>query len=56
VLVEPGDVFFLATPPARRAFRLGYASIEPKSIEGGIRLLAEVIAEMQRVTQPMSAR
>ena len=56
VLIEPGDVFFLATPPARRAFRLGYASIERKSIEDGIRLLAGVIAEMQRAMPPRSAR
>ena len=52
VLIEPGDVFFHGAPPPRRAFRLGYASIESKAIEPGIRRLAEVVAELQREATP----
>ena len=52
VLIEPGDVFFHGAPPPRRAFRLGYASIESKAIEPGIRRLAEVVAELQREAAP----
>lgn len=48
VLIEPGDVFFHGAPPPRRAFRLGYASIESKAIEPGIRRLGEVVADLQR--------
>ena len=48
VLIEPGDVFFHGPLPARRAFRLGYASIAAKAIEPGIRLLGEIIVAMQR--------
>ncbi len=48
VLIEPGDVFFHGAPPARRAFRLGYASIDSKAIEPGIRLLGELVETMQR--------
>lgn len=47
VLIEPGDVFFHGAPPARRAFRLGYASIDSKSIDEGIRLLGGLVAQMQ---------
>lgn len=35
------------SPPARRAFRLGYASIDSKSIDEGIRLLGGLVAQMQ---------
>lgn len=46
VLIEPGDVFFHGAPPARRAFRLGYASIEAKAIEPGIRILGGLVEAM----------
>ena len=48
VLIEPGDVFFLAKRPPCGYIRLGYQSITAGSIEPGIRVLAEVLAEMQR--------
>lgn len=47
VLIEPGDVFFLADPPPGSHFRLGYQSIPTPSIEPGLRLLGEVIAQLQ---------
>lgn len=47
VLIEPGDVFFLADPPPGNFFRLGYQSIPAKAIDAGIALLGEVIAQMQ---------
>jgi len=48
VLIEPGDVFFHGAPPARRAFRLGYASIDPKAIEPGIGVLGALVETMRR--------
>jgi GntR family transcriptional regulator / MocR family aminotransferase len=48
VLVEPGDVFFAAGPPARGYLRLGYLSIPAKAIEPGIRELGRVMAGMRR--------
>jgi GntR family transcriptional regulator/MocR family aminotransferase len=51
VLIEPGDVFFHGAPPPRRAFRLGYGSIESKAIEPGIRVLGEVIAGLEQAAR-----
>ena len=52
VLVEPGDVFFLAGTPVGRGFlRLGYQSIAAKSIDAGIRELGRAIAELQRAAR-----
>lgn len=48
VLVEPGDVFFVAQPPPHSCIRLGYQSIPTPSIEAGIRVLASVVAAMQK--------
>ncbi|HMN64445.1 MAG: PLP-dependent aminotransferase family protein [Burkholderiaceae bacterium] len=48
VLIEPGDVFFVAQPPPHSCFRLGYQSIPARSIEAGIRELAGVVAQMQK--------
>jgi GntR family transcriptional regulator/MocR family aminotransferase len=48
VLIEPGDVFFLASPAPAAYVRLGYQSITVDRIAPGIRLLAEVLAELQR--------
>jgi GntR family transcriptional regulator/MocR family aminotransferase len=39
VLIEPGDVFFAATPPAVHA-RLGFAAIATERIEAGVAELA----------------
>jgi len=47
VLIEPGDVFFLAEPAPGGFFRLGYQSIPGKQIEPGIKALAGVIARMK---------
>lgn len=46
VLIEPGDVFFMADPPPGGYFRLGYQSIEAGSIDAGIRQFAAVLDEM----------
>ncbi|MEY4364173.1 MAG: hypothetical protein RLZZ24_1525, partial [Pseudomonadota bacterium] len=51
VLIEPGDVFFHGPLPARRAFRLGYASIESKAIEPGIQILGALIQYMTLTQQ-----
>jgi GntR family transcriptional regulator/MocR family aminotransferase len=48
VLIEPGDVFFVAQPPPHSCFRLGYQSIPARSIEAGIRELAGVVAQLQK--------
>jgi GntR family transcriptional regulator/MocR family aminotransferase len=48
VLIEPGDVFFHAERPPGGYIRLGYQSIGTAAIEPGIRLLAEVLADLQR--------
>ena len=48
VLIEPGDVFFHDASPPGGYIRLGYQSIPAKAIEAGIRILAGVIAELQR--------
>jgi GntR family transcriptional regulator/MocR family aminotransferase len=43
VLIEPGEVFFMADPPPRQHFRMGYSSIAPAAIEPGVKLLAELV-------------
>ncbi len=43
ILIEPGDVHFLAEPPPRNCFRLGFGSIAVDRIEPGIRRLAELV-------------
>jgi GntR family transcriptional regulator / MocR family aminotransferase len=46
VLIEPGDVFFHASPPPAGYFRLGYQSIAASAIDAGIQVLARVIADL----------
>lgn len=48
VLIEPGEVFFMADPPPRQYFRLGYSSIALQAIEPGIQALAEAVRELER--------
>ncbi|MBL8287998.1 MAG: PLP-dependent aminotransferase family protein [Rubrivivax sp.] len=48
VLIEPGDVFFMAEPPPAGHVRLGYQSIAEPAIEPGIRILGAIIARLQR--------
>lgn len=45
VLIEPGDVFFIAPAAPCPFFRLGFSSIRTEAIEPGIRRLARVIVE-----------
>ncbi len=47
VLIEPGDVFFMADPAPAGFARLGFQSIPAKDIEAGIRVLAGVLTGMQ---------
>ncbi len=47
VLIEPGDVFFIADPAPSGYVRLGFQSIPSKDIEPGIRVLADVAAALQ---------
>jgi GntR family transcriptional regulator / MocR family aminotransferase len=49
VLIEPGDVYFMAETPPLNCFRLGLSSIRVDRIEPGIRLLGELM-QMQRKT------
>ncbi len=44
ILIEPGDVHFLAEDGPRNVFRLGFSSIALEHIEPGIRLLGQVLA------------
>lgn len=46
VLIEPGDVHFLAHPASRRYFRLGFSSIPVDRIEPGIRKLTDLIHQL----------
>lgn len=46
VLIEAGEVFFLAAEPPCRYFRLGFTSIAAKDIEAGIARLAEVFERL----------
>ncbi|MDB5731269.1 MAG: h16, partial [Variovorax sp.] len=43
VLIEPGEVFFMAEPAPTRHFRMGYSSITPAAIEPGVKVLAELV-------------
>lgn len=43
VLIEPGEVFFMAEPPPLQHFRMGYSSIAPAAIEPGVKALAELV-------------
>ncbi|WP_432789001.1 PLP-dependent aminotransferase family protein [Brevibacterium sp. K11IcPPYGO002] len=43
VVIERGDPFFLSPECHRNNFRLGFAAIDLRSIEPGVRLLAEAI-------------
>ena len=52
VLIEPGDVFFQADPPAGHFVRLGFQSINARVIEEGIATLAGVINDMQKRRPP----
>lgn len=52
VLIEPGDVFFQADPPAGHFMRLGFQSINARVIEEGIATLAGVINDMQKRRPP----
>ncbi len=47
VLIEPGDVFFLASTPPANYIRLGYQSIPSQDIDQGIAQLAEVLRSMR---------
>ena len=44
IVIEPGAVHFLAKPPPRNFFRLGFSAIPTERIEPGIELLADLIA------------
>jgi GntR family transcriptional regulator/MocR family aminotransferase len=48
VVIEPGDVFFMAEPPPAAYFRLGYASIAPQAIEPGIEVLGGLVRALER--------
>lgn len=43
ILIEPGDIHFLADSPPRNFFRLGFSSIATERIEPGIERLAGII-------------
>jgi GntR family transcriptional regulator/MocR family aminotransferase len=47
VLIEPGDVFFMAENPPLNYFRIGFTSIPADRIEKGIRELAAVMNELE---------
>jgi len=47
VLIEPGDVFFVANEPPGNFIRLGYQSIPCHAIEQGIAELAKVLKAMR---------
>ena len=46
ILIEPGDVFFLADSPPRNYFRLGFSSIPVDRIESGIERLADIVNDL----------
>ena len=46
ILIEPGDVFFLADNPPRNFFRLGFSSIPVDRIEPGIETLAAIVHDL----------
>src|SRR5215470_15966587 len=43
ILIEPGDVHFLAEPPPRNCFRLGFSSIPLDRIESGLKKLGDIV-------------
>jgi GntR family transcriptional regulator/MocR family aminotransferase len=43
ILLEPGDVHFMAEDPPLNCFRLGFASISVDRIEPGVRMLADLV-------------
>ena len=53
VLIEPGDVFFQADPPAGHFVRLGFQCIPAQVIDEGIASLAGVILDMQKRRPPV---
>lgn len=46
ILIEPGDIHFLAEPVPLNYFRLGYSSIPAAKIRPGIKALVELIQDM----------
>jgi GntR family transcriptional regulator/MocR family aminotransferase len=44
VLIEPGRIHFGADAPPRSYFRLGFASIDERRIEPGIKIVAELVS------------
>ncbi len=48
VVVEPGDVFYPAAGRPCNQMRIGYSSIAPERIDAGVRVMAEVLAELSR--------
>ncbi|WP_375056914.1 PLP-dependent aminotransferase family protein [Zobellella sp. DQSA1] len=46
ILIEPGDIHFLAEPVPLNYFRLGYSSIAANKIRPGIKALVELIQDM----------
>jgi GntR family transcriptional regulator/MocR family aminotransferase len=51
VLIEPGDVFFMAEKPPGHYVRLGYQSIPASAIDEGIKRLAQAIDSFNSVQQ-----
>jgi GntR family transcriptional regulator / MocR family aminotransferase len=47
VLIEPGDVFFIADKPEGNYIRLGYQSIDVGNIDAGIKVLGQVLSQTQ---------
>jgi GntR family transcriptional regulator/MocR family aminotransferase len=45
IIIEPGDVDFLAEPPPRNHFRLGFSSIPKDRIEPGLERLGQLVEE-----------
>ena len=56
VVIEPGEVFFAGARPPRRHLRIGYSSIPADRIEAGVRLIAEVLAELDADPPPRARR
>jgi GntR family transcriptional regulator/MocR family aminotransferase len=53
VLIEPGDVFFMADTPPGSFVRLGYQSIPVEKIEAGVTGFAAALAELQQARGPI---
>ncbi|QYD66970.1 PLP-dependent aminotransferase family protein [Paraburkholderia edwinii] len=45
VLIELGNVFFMAGLEQQRCFRMGFSAIKPEKIDAGVQVLAEVMRE-----------